>query len=100
LNYQKLMQRMPSYLAADASRFSKNQSVYTQRNSAERSARVEQFIPLTNTLAGDGFISTPHQLIAITNAEEMVAVDYKLNAINQAAILGSISHGKPYNHTK
>ncbi len=52
----------------------------------------------TGTLA---FLSTPADLLGITNAREIIAADYRHpNNLRRAGILGIVTQGEVYEHTK
>lgn len=76
--------------------------VFSQQNNkkSSRSSGLSSLIP-EQLFAGDiAYITSPSHLVAWTNAEEMLAVDYVLQNKTKASILASVSFNEPYNHTK
>ena len=62
---------------------------------------LDSFFPLTGMFGTEtSFVSTPTDLIAITNAEEVFSVDYYQGTNRVVAALGTKTTGEIYNHTK
>lgn len=74
-------------------------TAYGQRN-ADASIQLEDFIPLETINEEYVIESTPEDLIAITNATEVYAVDYIKEDISVASILALKTEDGVYEHTK
>jgi hypothetical protein len=71
-------------------------------NKQARAAGVSlsDLIPVMPIAGANAYVSTPEDLIQITNAKAVLAVDYFLGASRKAAILSTYTTGEVYNHTK
>jgi hypothetical protein len=64
---------------------------------------LEHFIPQNPLkIATNVYLTTPNDLIGITNAKKVLSVDYfdKTNQKRVAAVLSTLTESKVYNHTK
>jgi len=81
-----------------AKRVVRNES-YLQRN-ANSSFTLEDFIPIDIINEDEVIESTPSDLLNITNATEIYAVDYLNNSIPVASIIALKTENGVYEHTK
>ncbi len=79
-----------------------NNKIKTSKISKSTNSEIINFIPQYGPLNSQAFITTPMDLIGISNAIEVFSVDYyKGNNTRKAAILGiASSPGTVYEHTK
>lgn len=61
---------------------------------------LERFIPANLDATSVPKITSPTELKAITRAVDAFSVDYTKNDISKAVVLGIITEGRVYNHTK
>ncbi len=72
-----------------------------ERNAFQgRNGELESFIPIDPIHDSETYISTPEDLIGITNATEVFSVDYFSGGVRLGAILATESEGGVYEHTK
>lgn len=71
------------------------------KSSNETSSKLEGFLP-TSGFTGEevAYVSSPNDLLGITNAQHIVAVDYYINDKRVAAIYATETTGKIYDHSK
>ncbi len=72
---------------------------YANRN-ANSSFVLQDFVPLTSINEDEAVEATPSDLIGITNATEIYAVDYMKNDIAVASVLALKTENGVYEHTK
>ncbi len=79
-----------------------NNKIKTSKISKSTNSEIINFIPQYGPLNSQAYITTPMDLIGISNAIEVFSVDYyKGNNLRKAAILGiASSAGTVYEHTK
>jgi hypothetical protein len=76
-------------------------STYKLQNAALNSSNLENYFPTTGMFGTEtASISSPTDLIGITNAIEVFSVDYYQDSNRVAAALGTKTTGQIYNHTK
>ena len=73
--------------------------MYAQRN-ANSGFTLQDFIPLTSINEDQAIEATPTDLVSITNATEIYAVDYLKNNISVASVLALKTENGVYEHTK
>lgn len=61
---------------------------------------LEQLPPAELLCAKDAFTTTPYDLLTITNAQEVLAVDYMDGEQRKASFLATRTQGDVYDHTK
>lgn len=97
LSQLKFERRMNNHIPFSIS----NAEKFSKVNSSKRSStRLEKYLP-TN-LSGNlvGYKSSPNHLLSITNAEEVVSIDYAEGNKTKAVVLATVTSLEPYNHTK
>ncbi|MDT0558979.1 T9SS type A sorting domain-containing protein [Ichthyenterobacterium sp. W332] len=72
---------------------------YAQRN-GDNNFTLQEFIPLEIIGETEAIVSTPSDLVNITNASEIYAVDYMNNETSVASILALKTENGVYEHTK
>lgn len=78
----------------------KSQQVRIHFNTKNRN-ELAAFIPSTDSVQLSGYISTPNDLVQITNAIDVIAVDYyDTSNERQGVVLVTKTLNKVYNHTK
>ncbi len=66
-----------------------------------KSESLENYFPTTGMFGNESpYISSPDDLLSITNAEKVFAIDYYSNGERVSAALGMQTKGEVYNHTK
>lgn len=61
---------------------------------------LSDMIPTSLTAGDVARVTSPTDLVNITNALEVVSVDYLVNNVPKAVVLGIKTKNKPYSHTK
>jgi choice-of-anchor A domain-containing protein len=64
------------------------------------SLSLTDMIPTSLTPGDVARVTSPTDLVNITNALEVVSVDYTINNVPKAVVLGIKTKNKPYSHTK
>lgn len=80
------------------------QSKYTRplySSNVSAAASLDSYFPTTGMFGTETpYVSSPEDLLAITNAEQVFAIDYYKNGSRVSAALGTQTKGEVYNHTK
>lgn len=77
------------------------QKIFTASNQTKDRGTLNQFIPDISSMGLIGYISTPSDLVGVTNALEIASMDYyDSNSVRQAVLLLTRTENKVYNHTK
>lgn len=95
INYEQRMGHASKFDVKNAPQFKHEQNSVSRASGS----RLNKFLP-TQLNHLNGFVSTPLHLLGITNAVEVVAVDYAANHKTEATILATVTEAEPYNHTK
>jgi len=95
-NYWRVKQNF-TFNKAKAKRIKKT-SKYKSKSA--QNVQLKDFIPLEVLLNTETIESTPNDLLGITNATEVLSVDYLRNSKNVAAILATKTTKGAYEHTK
>jgi len=61
---------------------------------------LSDFFPIELAPGGTSYISSPLDLLDFTIALEVLSVDYQLDGVTKASVLGTLTADQPYNHTK
>ncbi|MDW8431120.1 MAG: choice-of-anchor A family protein [Flavobacteriales bacterium] len=61
---------------------------------------LEDLFPTELAPGGTSYISSPTDLLDFTIAVDVLSVDYQLDGVTKASVLGTLTAGQPYNHTK
>lgn len=61
---------------------------------------LSDLFPTELAPGGSSYISSPLDLLDFTIALEVLSVDYQLDGVTKASVLGTLTAGQPYNHTK
>jgi Domain of unknown function (DUF4114)/Secretion system C-terminal sorting domain len=73
----------------------------SQFNSTARNIDFSSLLPSTGMFGNETtFVSSPTDLISITNAEQVYSIDYYKNNDRVAAVLATKTSGSVYNHSK
>lgn len=99
LHYQKAKNSIPSFSLAKAPAFDPN-ATKGYKVSGAGSKTLEKFIPASLPNGIGGVVTSPSHLLPITNAKEIVSVDYVDQMQTKAVVLASVTYDEPYNHTK
>lgn len=79
-----------------------NNKIKTSKSGKSVNTEILNFIPQTGPLNSQAFITTPTDLIGVSNAIEVFSVDYFKNSVSRKAAILAIasSSGSVYEHTK
>ncbi|SFN66528.1 Por secretion system C-terminal sorting domain-containing protein [Algoriphagus ornithinivorans] len=82
--------------------YRKKESVKAYKNARTTGLELDSFIPEEESLGSEftGYVTSPTELISITNAENVVSVDFLNQGKNLATFFATQTSGQVYEHSK